>query len=560
MYHRNSWRYLAAVGVLALISTWLFTDSFAGNEQMYAKLDKGLFHLKQVYETISRSYVDEVDPEALSKSAIEGIVSELDPYTVYFEQGRERLEIITKGTYGGVGMEIGKREDKITVIAPIDDTPAQRAGVRAGDIILKIDDESTSEMSLEDASDKLRGTPGSEVKLELKRPGIKDSLKLTLIRQDIVLKDVSYAGFLEPGTAIFRLTSFSDKAASELEDAIKELQKEGKIERVVLDLRGNPGGLLASAVEVSNIFLPKGEMVVSTRGTHEREAEYRTGESPLLPDVPLVVLVNGGSASASEIVAGAMQDLDRGIIIGTPTFGKGLVQQVYPVDKLNDAFLKITTAKYYVPSGRSIQKEDYKKNKEVFTDLSDSTEYDNHIVYHTRNGRKVYGGGGIKPDIEVENDQADQFILALWAKGYFFRFTVDYLAEHPELKDNPQIKLDEQTMQAFRDFLISHDLDFEVEGEAELKGFLEIAGEQNYSEDIADLVEVAIQKLEQVKKRKFDEDREKIRHTLEAEFAEKIGGSSARIAAQFRYDPVIKKAEEVLQQRADYQKILAVQK
>ncbi len=559
MYRKKAWPQFALWGILLVVSLWFLNSVVAGNEQIYFKLDKGLFYLKQVYETVSRHYVDEVDPEGLSKSAIRGIVKELDPYTVFFEKkGSERLKMITKGKYGGLGMEIGKQEGKITVISPIDDTPAQRAGIRAGDVITKIDGQPTRDMSLEDASLKLRGRAGTQVTIEIQRPGFDKPITLTLTREEIVIKDVSYADFVEPGTAFFRLTSFSDKAASELKQAIRELQEKGEIERVILDLRGNPGGLLASAVEVANIFIPKGELIVRTHGVHERETKFITTEDALLPDVPLAVLVNKGSASASEILAGAVQDLDRGIILGTPTFGKGLVQQVFPIDKIDDAYLKITTAKYYIPSGRCIQKEDYKKNKDVFLDLSDSTEFDNHKKYYTHNGRVVYGGGGIKPDVEVKKDGNNHYFLALWAKGFFFRFTVDYLAAHPELQAMDYFSVSDPILEEFRSYIEEHELEFEIEGEQELKDFLDTAKKEQYSPEILDLTTVALQKLELEKSKQFDRYRERIRDSLEAEFAEKLHGSRGRIAATLKYDPVLKKALAVLKDQNQYREILAV--
>lgn len=561
MHKKNIWPQITLLVLLLFLSIAILNSSFASNEQMYLKLDKGLFYLKQVYETISRNYVDEVDPEGLSKSAIKGIVQELDPYTVFFEKkGSEQLEIITKGKYGGLGMEIGKQENKITVISPIDDTPAQRAGIRAGDIIISIDGISTKDMSINEASEKLRGPASTKVDLEIQRPGLSETIKLTLTRQEIVIKDVPYADFIEPGIAVVRLSSFSDKANMEVREAIRNLQKKGSIEKIILDLRGNPGGLLSSAVEVANIFLTKGEMVVQTRGINERENQFKTTDNPLLPDIPLVVLVDGGSASASEIVAGAIQDLDRGVVIGSKTFGKGLVQQVFPVDKINDAFLKITTAKYYIPSGRCIQKEDYKKNKDVFTDLSDSVDYNNHKKYFTRNGRVVYGGGGIQPDVEVEREKMDHFLVSLISQGYFFRFTVDYLARHPELRQTNSFTVNEEILNEFRNYLKQKDMDFDIEGESELEEFLKIAEEEKYHAELVDLVTVALQKLEKEKSNEFDKNIEEIRRSLESEFSEKLGGTSARIASILKNDQTIAKALEILKSQKDYSSILAIKK
>ena len=559
MFQKRSWSYwLILISILG-ISVWIFNTGFADNRDLYYKLDKGLFYLKQVYETISHKYVDDVDPEGLSKAAIRGIVDQLDPYTVFFEKkGSENLKIITRGKYGGLGMEISKREGKITVIAPIDNTPAQRAGIRAGDVINKIDGEPTENMTLDEASSKLRGKVGTKVTIEILRPGVSEPITLTLTREEIVLKDVTYADFVEPGVAYFRLTSFSDKAASELKEAIARLQEKGEIKQVVLDLRGNPGGLLASAVEVANIFLPRGEVVVKTKGSHEEETVFTTTEEPLLPDVPLAVLVNNGSASASEIVAGAIQDLDRGVIVGRRTFGKGLVQQVYPLDKLHDVYLKITTAKYYIPSGRCIQKEDYKKNKEIFTDLEDPVDIDSLVGYHTKNGREVHGGGGIKPDVKVPAEKPNPLLISLWSKGYFFRFTVDYLAKHPEIKTLDQIQVDDGILEEFKAYLDSNKLEYEIDGESELKDFLKIAAKDSYSVELRNLVSMAVEMLDIEKDREFNASREKIARYLLAEFAEKLGGTNARIAVMLKSDRTLKKALEVLNQPERYREILAI--
>ncbi len=560
MFRKLSWKQAVVFFLLFATATgWFYSNSFADNEKLYFKLDKGLFYLRQVYETIVRNYVDEVDPEGLSKSAIRGIVGELDPYTVFFEdKGNERLRMITKGKYGGLGMEIGKRNGQITVISPIDNTPAKRAGIQAGDVIIEIDGKSTENMTLEEASRKLRGKVGTQVTIKIKRPGVEKPFTLTLTRAEINLKDVSFADFIEPGTVLIRLNSFSDKAGRELRQAIRDLQKKGTIERVIFDLRGNPGGLLASAVDVANVFLPKGELVVSTRGVHEKEAKYFTQDDPLLPNVPLVVLVNNGSASASEIVAGAIQDLDRGVIMGTPTFGKGLVQKVFPVDQLNDAYLKITTAKYYIPSGRCIQKEDYKKNKEVFLDLKDSTDFNQNIDYRTRNGRIVHGGGGIKPDIEIKTPKADHFLMALWSSGYFFQFAVDYLAEHPELRQQETFTLTDEIIDAFKKYLAEKNLQFDIEGETELKDFLKIADEQHYDPEITDLVKVAISKLDNEKEKEFSKNLPRIKEYLEAEFAEKLFGSTGRMRAIFNHDKLVKKALALLNDPEKYNQVLAV--
>ncbi len=556
-------KYTTWVSLLTILLAigWFFNITIAGNENFYYKIDKGLFNLKEVFEILNRHYVDELDPEGISQAAIDGMVKELDPYTVYFEDpGSERLGMITRGKYGGLGMEIGVQDGKITVIAPMEDTPAWRAGILAGDVITKIDGQSTHNMTIEEASRKLRGKVGTQVTLEIQRPGVDEPITLTLTREEIVVKDVTFADFIDSGTVLIRLSGFTEKAPREMKQAIVALKRRGTIERVILDLRGNPGGLLSSAVEVANIFLPPGELVVSTHGRNERESKFFTKEMPLLPHVPLVVLVNQYSASASEIVAGAIQDLDRGVIVGTTTFGKGLVQKVFPIDKINQTYLKITTAKYYTPSGRLIQKEDYKKNKKVFVDLSDSVEYDQKTNYYTKNGRVVHGGGGIVPDVKVEGEKLDRFISAVRSRGYLFRFTVGYLSKHPELKQQKHFVVTDTILAAFERYLKEQGFDYELNGEDELEAFLTVAQKEGYDADVQDLVKVALQKLDAQKQNAVASHAAQLKRHLEMEFAEKIGGSRARLRVWFRYDPQLKRALELIYNVSRYQEILAIRK
>lgn len=561
MHSRNQFMVWMTVFTIIFSTVWLANQSMANdNESTYYKIDKGLFYLKEVFETISRNYVEELDPETLSKSAIEGMLKEFDPYTVFFEDpGSHQMQMITRGRYGGVGMEIGFQGKKITVITPMEDTPAQRAGVRAGDVIVRINKTSVKTSSLEETSRLLRGKVGTSVEIEIERPGVNKTIVLNLVREEILIKDVSYAEFLEDGTAYIRLTAFSDKASQELKEAIRTLKEERKIKRVVLDLRGNPGGLLTSAVEVANVFLPPGQLVVSTRGSHESESKFFTKEHPLLPTEPLVVLIDESSASAAEIVAGAIQDMDRGVLVGASTFGKGLVQKVYPIDRVSQAYLKITTAKYYVPSGRSIQKEDYKKNAEVFTNRTDSLEFSRKVRFFTQNGRVVYGGGGIQPDVAAADiDAKDIYLQNLVNRGFLFQFAVDYLSQRPEIKAQERVIVDEGILLSLKSYLEKNGFDFEIDGEKQLDEFLSLADKNKFNSDITDLVTVARQKLQTEKNKQFKLHQSQIEHLLEAEFAEKLSGASARIKTLLLYDNQLKTAMQVLRNMQQYENILAV--
>lgn len=552
-------RLIVALSVVVSIG-WMATQSRATDaDDAYYKIDKGLYYLKEVFETVSSSYVDDLDPEGLSRAAIEGMLKEFDPYTVFFEDpGSNQMRMITRGTYGGVGMEIGHQDERIVVIAPMEGTPAKLAGIRAGDIITQIDDAPVGKMTLDDASRKLRGKIGTTVSLVLERPGFTNPIRIELTRQEIVIKDVSYAAFIAPNTAYIKLSGFSDKAGRELREAIRELQAQDAIEQVVLDLRGNPGGLLTAAVDVANVFLPPGTLVVSTRGKHENENKFYTKDRPLLPVEPLVVMIDGSSASASEIVAGALQDLDRAVLIGATTFGKGLVQKVYPIDRVTQAYLKITTAKYYVPSGRSIQKEDYKTDTRIFTDHSDSLEYDAAVNFYTQNGRIVHGGGGIQPDIAMGEPELDAFLQGLLARALFFRFTVDYLSRHPDLKSSGAATVDEAMLAEFRSMVERESITFELPGEGALQSFLNTAGKEGYDEDVTGLVTVALQKLEKRKAAAFSHNRATVARILSEELAEQLRGAEGRIASQLEHDPLITRAIEVLNNSPRYEEILAI--
>jgi carboxyl-terminal processing protease len=538
--------------IFVVTSAWSPLNS--EEEDYYYKLKKSWQQMQNVFEKINMHYVEEIDPYPLVKAGIEGMLQQLDPYTVFIEEdGERRLKMITTGKYGGLGMEIGIKNNQITVISPMDNSPAIRAGVMAGDIIVEIDGQKVTDLSIDKVSSLLRGEIGTEISLVLKRQGIDKTIDLKLTRAEIIIEDVGYAGFISPGVAYLSLNGFTDKAYTEVRREIRKLQEQGKIEKFILDLRGNPGGLLDAAVDIVNIFVPNGETVVYTKGYREGEIFFKTRKQPILPDVPLAVLVNEGSASASEIVAGALQDMDRAVIAGTETFGKGLVQKVYTIDNNTDAKVKITTAKYYIPSGRSIQKRDYGIESDVIVDkkLNDEEE----SKYFTKNKREVFDHGGVQPDVNVKGDSLNYLLIELIRKNLIFNFAVNYYRQHPEWVNSPMVN--QQIFNEFRNYLKKNNFEFEAEGNREIQKLKNIFKNRNDSKETLKLIEELESKILADVDYYVNESREQIKRYLKLELAEKYLGRKGRYKYSVENDLQVIGAISVLANRSEYNKILA---
>lgn len=389
--------------ILSILGGALVWTNAARSSDTYANIQNNLIPLVNVYKEVTRRYVDEVNSEKFLKAGIEGMLGTLDPYTNYIEKGdKEQLDILTEGKYEGVGLSLNYRNNVVTVgEPPFAGTPAFRAGIREGDQIIKVDDQFTKELGFEKTVQNIRGPAGTEVKLTIVREGEPKPLEFVLIRKSITIEDVQYSGFIKGGIGYILLTRFSKNAGPEVEQAIKNLKSQNQLTSLILDLRSNPGGMLEAAVDVAQLFLPKNATVVTTKGrSRETAQEFKSTHDPLFGEGRLIILVNQFSASASEIVAGAIQDHDRGIIIGDTTFGKGLVQTVVPLSPTSA--LKITTAKYYTPSGRCIQRKNY-------SEWEDSTAIDPKADFKTDKGRRVYEGGGIIPDAIVRIPEANDY-------------------------------------------------------------------------------------------------------------------------------------------------------
>ena len=543
--------------IIGFIVSVLLSSAIAAGDldkDYYKRLKKNWIYMQRVYEQINLHYVEEIDPAPLIKAGIDGMLEQLDPYTVFIEDGDRRMRIITTGKYGGLGMEVGIRNNKVTIISPFENSPAKKAGILAGDIIEKIDGESIENLRIEDVSKRLKGKVGTEVSLELTRPGISEPFTITLNRAEIVIKDVDYYAFIAPGIAYVSLSGFSDKAPSEMKRAIRELKNEGEIKAFIIDLRGNPGGLLESAVEIVNIFVDKGVQIVSTRGFREGDVSFKTQHTPILPDVKLAVLVSGGSASASEIVAGALQDLDRAVIIGEPTFGKGLVQKVYTIDKNTEARLKITTAKYYIPSGRCIQKEDYTRNNKAI--LTDTEINKNNKEFFTKNGRSFGNHGGINPDVFVKGDSTNYAIMQLMRTNFLFDFAVQYHNNHPVWSDTPAEN--DSIYLAFKDFLKEHDFKYEPEGSREITEIEKLAEKKGFSESVSPILEQLKAALQQEQHKELDYTVKSVKKYLRLEIAEKYYGSQGLKKYILGDDRQAQQAIEILDNNRLYKSILKI--
>jgi len=428
-------------------------------KDIYFDVAKNIDIFTRVFKEIAFNYVDDISPEEFLRAGIRGMLSTLDPYTVFVDEKRkDDVDLLTTGKYGGVGISIGIRDEHVTIVELLSGYAAQKQGIIIGDVILKVDSVLISQAVFEEISSHVKGKPGTFVSITILRNS-RDTLIFNLLREEIIVKNVEYAGFYPESSknAYVRLSGFGRTSGEELKKAITELRKKREIETLVLDLRGNPGGLLDAAVDIAGKFLDKNLLVVSTKGRDTTNVkQYFNTQEPLLKDIKIALLVDGSSASASEIVAGAVQDHDRGIILGTATFGKGLVQTITPLSY--NTSLKITTSKYYTPSGRCIQKIDYSGKNPVFK----SVEENKKAEFLTDNKRIVFSSGGITPDSIMDFTEKSEILLELYAKGLIFQFANEFYEKNNKT-DFSKIT-DEVLFNEFSAFL--HKQNFELKGEA----------------------------------------------------------------------------------------------
>ncbi len=543
-----------SAGVIVLVSVVAGASFLAGahlpQDDDFFAIRKSFEIFGSVYEELVANYVDRVDPERLMRSGIDAMLEELDPYTVFFDEADNAdMDIITRGSYGGVGLNVGIRNGRITVIAPVEGASGYKQGVRAGDVITGVGGRSTEDLSLTDVQTLMRGEPGTTVQLTVEREGARDPIEFILTRQRVKIENVTYAGFI-PGSSIgfVKLERFARGAGREVRDAIEELRAQKEMTGLILDLRDNPGGLLDAAVEVSELFVPSESVIVSTDGRRsETRRVYTSSRSPLLPDTPLAVVTNGISASASEIVAGAVQDLDRGIVIGSTTFGKGLVQIVR--DLPYNTSLKLTASRYFTPSGRSIQSVAYRFGQETARQAEDASS----MQYRTESGRPVRGGNGIEPDLVIDDDLSP-LETALMRRAAFFFFANRYAADGPPVSED--FLPDDNMLRDFRRWLESQDFSYDLTVEQQITAIERTLEGQDLG-GIRDELEQVRRAVDAEKSKAFDLYRDRIRDRLRAEIVSRYHGEEAQIRSSLGHDPFVRRAAEVLAEPATYRAFLS---
>lgn len=529
------------LGVVLAISV-LFT-AFTRDEKLF-QIDKNL----DIYYTLIRElnlfYVDEINPNDLVKTSIDKMLESLDPYTTYIpESDMEDFRFMTTGEYAGIGALIGKQRDHIIISEPYEGFPAQKSGLKAGDILLEVAGKSTENMSTEDVSNLLKGPANQVVKVKIERPGVKKPFDVDIVREQIQIDAVPYYGMLDDKIGYIRLSSFTANCGDEVKQIVKELKEKHHAQSLILDLRSNPGGLLNEAVKIVNIFVPKGVEVVSTKGKVKQwDKAYDATEQPVDTVMPLAVLVNRGSASASEIVSGALQDLDRAVIIGTRTFGKGLVQTTR--DLSYNTKLKVTTAKYYIPSGRCIQALDYSHRNE---DGSVGVVPDSLISeFTTRKGRKVYDGGGITPDINLDLDQLSSLSYNLVRDYMVFDFATLYANQHESIPAPEDFEVTDQMYTEFKNFLQEQNFEYESETEKSLDKLEETAKAEKYYNIAKDQFEALRAQVGHELVKDLNQFQTEIKEMITDEIVSRYYYQKGAIRASIKTDRGIDKAEEVL--------------
>jgi carboxyl-terminal processing protease len=536
----------------------LFVLTFASTAQEKNKdfeISKNLDIFTELYKQLDMNYVDGINPGELMKTGIDAMLGSLDPFTNYIPESQiEDYKLLTTGQYGGIGALIHKQGDYVVISEPYEGFPAQKAGLLPGDRILEVDGKPAIDKDTEAVSTVLKGEAGTTLKLLVERPDVEKPFEVTLKRENITIDNIPYYGMVSDNVGYIKLSGFTQDAGKEVKKAFLELRQKNSLAGIILDLRGNGGGLLNEAVNIVNIFTDKGELVVSTRGKETvRNHSYYTSDKPEDLNMPVVILVDGASASASEIVSGAIQDMDRGVVVGQRTYGKGLVQNVLPLSY--NAKVKVTIAKYYIPSGRCIQEIDY-SHRDV-EGLAHQVPDSLISEFKTKNGRKVFDGGGISPDILMEPEMLSPISVNLLIQYVIFDYANKYAREHESIAAPDKFAISDETYDDFINF-VNSDTDFKytTDSEKTLQLLRRTAEEEAYYDEISGELDQLEQKLMHNKNEDLRTHREEIAEMLKMEIASRYYFQRGRVIASLATDPEVKRAVEVLNNQKNYTSIL----
>lgn len=530
-----------------LASAFLFVGVSFKND--FFEIAKQIEIFTTLFKEVNSNYVDETNPGDLMDKAIKGMLASLDPYTNYFNEADVvKFKINNTGEYTGIGALISRKEDQLIIKEPYKNFPADKAGLKAGDAIIQIGDVVLKDFK-DDASQLLKGSKNTKIDIKYIRQG--KTLSTQLVLDEVEIKSVPFFGKIDTKTGYIVLTHFTKKASTEVKDALEQLKKEGA-ERIVLDLRDNPGGLLNEAVNICNLFVPKNETIVTTKSKVEKyNNTYKTTREPVDLSIPLVIIVNGKSASASEIVAGALQDLDRAVVLGSRSFGKGLVQR--PIDMSFGTQVKVTISRYYTPSGRCIQALDYTRKDK--NGVATRTEEKNYNAFKTRKGRTVYDGGGIQPDIELAETQVSAVANAVLRNEAIFDYATTYYYKNPNL-GNTIPTITDADYNDFKQFLKTKKFNLDTETEVNLKKTLAAAKKEKIDESITAEYQQLLNAIQKSEWNALDKNQKEIKNLLLDEIIKRYQYQEGLYQYYIKSNPEIKKAVSVLSTSVEYNSIL----
>ena len=539
---------------LIFISLFISSLTLLSFKSDYFEIAKNLEIFTDLYKELNTYYVDETDPGKLIKSAMDEMLQTLDPYTNYIPESEiEDFQFMTTGQYGGIGAMITKRDEYVYISEPYEGFPAQKSGLMAGDKILEVNNISVKGKSTEEVSKLLKGQPNTNVSILIERKYINEPFEVSFKREKVTVGSVPYFGLLENNIGYVKLRSFTRNCSNDLKNAIIKL-KEQSATSLILDLRGNPGGLLNESVKIANFFVNQGEDIVSTKGKIKSwEKVYTATNKPIDTEIPLVVLIDQSSASASEIVSGSLQDLDRAVIVGKRSFGKGLVQQTRKLSY--NSQLKLTVAKYYIPSGRCIQALDYSNRNEDGSvgKIADSLSTE----FRTKNNRKVYDGGGITPDLVTESEVSSKILLSLFRERLFFDYATEYRLKNENILSAKDFKITDEKFLDFKNFLSDKEYEYETDTEKAYKKLKKVAEEENYFESMKNNFDLLVTKIDDAKSDDLEKNKDFVKEILANEIVSRYYYQKGRIQSSLNYDKDILEAITVLSDSTKYKQILS---